>query len=675
MIGALSWLAVGCAHPAVQPPRGVEPQRLPAVAHPLDPLDEGELRTAFDVVLAHFQADPSLPKQPLRFPLVALAEPAKADVLAWQPGQRGARHAEVQVLHYPSNRSWRLELDLTTRRVLAIEALPAGTQPALSSDEFEAAAKAVRAYVPWQQALRARGVDPAHAYIDGWAAGDTPLPDDVAATLPHGHDTRLMRCLTFDRGAALATFDPQRPHNPYDRPVEGIVVTVDLNARQVVHMTDTLVRGVLADSGNATPTRALRPLVTAQPAGTDIELAGHRVRWNGWQFYVALQPREGLVLYDVRFEDAGVWRQIAYRLALSEIYVPYGLGEANWAWRGAFDVGEYNAGSLAQKLEKNRDVPDNAVLLDAVVASDAGPTPARPSGTRELGGAIALYERDAGSSWTRTDPENGARDTRFARELVATWNCWLGNYIYGFEWVFKLDGSIEVRTQLSGTTLNRGTDAQPEPSAPKIAKDARGVLLAAPNHQHFLNFRLDLDIDGPANGVMEMEAAHLPGTGFGNAFAATMQHLHEEGPRDVNPWGARHWHVESSRSKNAFGSPTSYALEPGAFAVPYAAHDFAGLARARFAQHQLWLTRYRADERYAAGMFPNQGKHEDGVSVYSQDAEPLADEDVVLWFTTGFTHLAKPEDHPVMPTESIGFRLAPRGFFARNPALGVADQQ
>jgi primary-amine oxidase len=369
-----------------------------------------------------------------------------------------------------------------------------------------------------------------------------------------------------------------------------------------------------------------------------------------------------------------VSRPIAYRLALSEIYVPYGLSETNWSWRGAFDVGEYNAGSLAQILEVNRDVPENALLLDAVVAEDSGPSGKNPSGARVIPRSIALYERDAGSLWTRTEPANGARDTRLSRELVTTWNCWLGNYVYGFEWIFKLDGSIEVKVALSGTTLNRGTDTSPEASAPKVGRDARGVLVAAPNHQHFLNFRLDLDIDGRANTIMEMEAAHLPDTGFENAFAATMLHLNEEGQRDVNPFTARHWHVESATQHNVFGKPTGYALEPGAFAVPYSAPDAAARKRARFAEHQLWFTRYQPHERYAAGEFPNQGKREDGVSVYSQPAEALAGQDVVLWYTTGFTHLAKPEDHPVMTTETIGFRLAPRGFFSNNPALDVADQ-
>ena len=38
------------------------------------------------------------------------------------------------------------------------------------------------------------------------------------------------------------------------------------------------------------------------------------------------------------------------------------------------------------------------------------------------------------------------------------------------------------------------------------------------------------------------------------------------------------------------------------------------------------------------------------------------------------THVTRPEDFPVMPSETIRFRLVPRGFFTRNPALPVADQ-
>jgi primary-amine oxidase len=36
--------------------------------------------------------------------------------------------------------------------------------------------------------------------------------------------------------------------------------------------------------------------------------------------------------------------------------------------------------------------------------------------------------------------------------------------------------------------------------------------------------------------------------------------------------------------------------------------------------------------------------------------------------------VTRPEEFPVMSAETIGFRLVPRGFFTRNPALGVVDQ-
>jgi primary-amine oxidase len=645
-----------------------------ANAHPLEPLSKNEIESALSIVVAHFKADEALPDEKLRYSMVVLLEPPKSLVLAWSPGKPFPRLATVQILHYPSNRFWVADVDLKAKRVLHLAAKPLGTQPAVTSEEFSAAEEIVKSYEPFVRAMRARGLNPSFVYVDVWAPGDAELPAAIASKLENGPKSRLVRCVLFYRGGTVEAQRAKHPQNPYDRPIEGVVLTVDMNTRQVIEMTDTVTRPVIAETGNAVTSRKLKPLLVQQPKASDIAIEGRLVRWHRWKFYAVLHPREGLVLYDVRFQDHGVWRPIAYRMALSEIYVPYGLGDSNWVWRSAFDVGEYNAGTLAQALEANRDVPENAKLIDATFFSDVGPTADNPSGTVEFPATLALYERDAGLLWTRTDPTNFKRDTRYARELVVTWNCWIGNYIYAFDWIFKLDGSIEVKVHLTGTTLNRGTDAQLEASAPKVAVDAKGALVSAPNHQHFLSFRLDLDVDGPNNTLMEMEAANLPNTGFKNSFGAVMRGILNEGYRDVNPLAIRHWHVESATTKNPFGKPTSYALEPTAFAVPYSAPDFPGLKRAEFARHAFWFTRYKEGELYAAGDYPNQGEKPDGVGVYTSPAEPISGDDMVLWFTTGFTHLAKPEDYPVMPTESIGFKLQPRGFFDQNPALEISDQ-
>lgn len=44
---------------------------------------------------------------------------------------------------------------------------------------------------------------------------------------------------------------------------------------------------------------------------------------------------------------------------------------------------------------------------------------------------------------------------------------------------------------------------------------------------------------------------------------------------------------------------------------------------------------------------------------------------MVVWFTLGLTHVPRPEDYPVMPTVRAGFKLAPKGFFDRNPGLNI----
>jgi len=56
---------------------------------------------------------------------------------------------------------------------------------------------------------------------------------------------------------------------------------------------------------------------------------------------------------------------------------------------------------------------------------------------------------------------------------------------------------------------------------------------------------------------------------------------------------------------------------------------------------------------------------------WTQADRELENQDVVVWHTTGVTHMPRPEDWPVMPVEYCGFSLMPVGFFDRNPTLDV----
>ncbi|MGV3724790.1 MAG: primary-amine oxidase [Actinomycetota bacterium] len=638
MVGVLCLTCSGLAV-AGGPPVAV------AAAHPLDPLTESEIRAAF----ALLKAEPRVP-QGAFFPTLVLQEPPKAALLAWRPGAAFARQAYAEIFDRPGNRSYEAILDLRARRMVSWTPRP-GVQPATFANEYELLPNLVRQDPRWQAAMKKRGVTDFDAvHLEVWAGGDLPVPG-----IPR--DTRLLRVLSFYRGALA---------NPYDRPIEGVVAAVDANKMRVVEVTDTAIAPISSGSGSADgpPSRpALKPLRTIQPEGPGFTMEGGEVRWQNWRFRVALHPRDGLVLYTVGYEDHGRLRSILHRAALSEISVPYGLPDRNWEWRSAFDLGEYGFGRYATKLKAGVDVPDNATLLDSVLADDKG-------GVVEAPAAIGVYERYAGLLWKRVDPVSVEAEARAARELVVTSNAWIGNYVYGVNWIFRQDGTIGVEVDLTGTLLLRGVvnRRQGAEYGTPVAN-----YLAAPYHQHFFNFRLDFDVDGDKNSVMEMDVTADGRGGNGIRTRETMLRTERQARRDMDLKKARMWKVSSAGGgMMAEDAAPGYMLMPHCGAVPYAGKRFPARKRAAFVEHQLWATAYKEHEQYAAGPYPYQGRAGEGLPAWTADDEPLEARDVVLWYTLGVTHIPTPEQHPVMSVEKASFRLMPAGFFKRNPALDVA---
>jgi primary-amine oxidase len=605
-------------------------------ANPLDPLSTTEVDTALTTIEGYSK----VPAGSL-FPIVKLNEPKKSDVLAGGPI---TREAFANVYDPVKNHTFEAIVDLKAKKITSWVA-KTGVQPALSANDYVVADSIVRADSRWVAAMQARGLNPDDVYLDGWSSGE-PLP---AGANPSHH---LMRELSFFRGTLP---------NVYDRPIEGVVATVDLTQSNVVDFVDTGIKPVnTTTTGNATSTRTdLKPLFAKQPQGPSFQIAGNAVVWQRWHFRVGWTPREGMVLYQIGYEDHGAVRPVIYRLSLGEIYVPYGTPDPNWAWRAALDVGEYNLGQYSEPLEAGVDVPSNAVFFDQASASDTGSV----DGAFPLPHAIAMYERDAGSLWDRTDPTTLARDPRFARELVVTDTLPIGNYTYGFDYVFRMDGGIDVQIHATGTTLNQGVSSSTE-------GDRYGTTvapnIAAPGHQHFFNFRIDFDVDGTKNRLVE-QTTHSASSSTGNAFVTDAATVGSESSRDAqtNRW----WVVQSTTRNNALGKPTGYALQPAEDVSPLSDSSFPMLQHAQFATHALWATRYRDGEFYSAGDYPNQGSPGLGLPKYIAGHQSIQGQDLVAWYTTGFTHVPTVEEYPVMTTDTTGFSIRPSGFFDSNPAL------
>lgn len=621
--------------------------------HPLDPLTAEEIAAAAGVL----RASPQFPRGAV-FSTIVLREPDKPAVLAFTPGAPVARQAFAVVLDRRGSRAFEAEVDLGTRRLASWREVQ-GVQPLVMAVEYEELPGIVRADARWRAAMHRRGIRDLDAVqIDGWAVGDVPAAH---------RGKRLMRALAYLKEGSV---------NFYGRPIEGVVALVDLGAGRVLEVEDTGVVPIAPASQElderSTGTReAPRPLVVTQPDGAGFAVDGQEVRWQKWRFRYTMHPREGLVLHTVGYEDEGRVRPILYRGSLSEMVVPYGDASRGWRWRSAFDVGEYSVGRLASPIEPGTDAPANATLLDATFAGDNGEP-------YVLERAVGIYERDGGLLWKHFESYSGRNESRRARELVVFFIATIGNYDYAVNWIFHQDGVLEVDAALTGIMLPRGVA--------EVRADGHGAgstaghlvapYVVAPHHQHFFSFRLDLDVDGPANSVHEMNTRAMP-AGPDNPLLAGMEMeetllgTERAAGRRMDMQSARAWAVHSASARNALGQPTGYILVPGANAVPYAAPESPVRRRAGFIDNHFWATRYHPDEMSAAGAYPNQSRGGDGLPRWVADDEPIAGQDVVVWYTLGTTHIPRPEEWPVMPVAHVGFKLVPGGFFARNPALDV----
>jgi primary-amine oxidase len=580
-----------------------------------------------------------------RFALLTLDEPSKDSV---RRQLAVPRRAFAVIYDRTANRTSEAIADLTAGTLTSWKDIP-GAQPPVGSTDSALADRIVRGDPRWDRALRARGItDSGTVYTVSWPAGYFALPFDDAG--------RIVRVTPY-LGAAGANY--------HAHPIEGVAVHVNLTTGRILNFVDidrnapVSLENADLDAVSTRPHRdAPAPLEVRQPAAA-FQIQDGEVRWQKWRFRWALHPREGLVLYTVGYDEAGKTRPILYRGSLSEMAVPYGDPGGAWFFRNTFDAGELGLGLLASTMRPGVDCPQNCSVFDAAVAGEDG----APFTIR---GAVALYERDTRIAWKH------ANNARRARDLVLAYSSTAGNYEYGFEWIFHQDGGLEVRVLMTGImSVKAVANGVHEATSHIVAKN-----LAAVHHQHFFSFRLDLDVDGPANRVVEMNSTPVPAgprNPYGGAFTMqeTTLHTERQAQRQLNLESSRRWVVINPAVNNPLGHPTGFALLPGENARPLLLPESWVRKRAGFLDSHIWVTPYSASERYAAGEYPYQSKGVDGLAKWTAADRPINNRDVVLWYTMGITHNPRPEDWPVMPVHEAGFKLVPWGFFGRNPAMDL----
>ena len=620
--------------------------------HPLDPLSAQELKD----VVQHARNIWKLDHRHL-FAMVQLHEPSKEIINNWKNSDQVERAAKITL--WNSATSTVIEAVITVEgKEISFTEIPGAKAPILST-ESEKAIKAAKADKRIIAALKDRGIENLdQVHMETWPIG-AQIPKDL------DDGRRLIWTPMWQRPTEFA--------NLYAHPINGLHAIVDLDSGEVVFVENTEIIPIPQTPGpyreNQTGANIkLKDLAIVQSEGPSFSLEGWKVNWERWNLRVGFCQREGLVIHDVKFKDQDKERKIAHRLSIAELVIPYGDPSQGAYRKNAFDTGEFGLGNYTNSLTLGCDCLGEIVYLDAAVTT--------PNGSiKEIPNAICMHEEDNGILWKHVDAD-GHTEVRRGRRFVVSSIVTVNNYEYGYFWYFYQDGTIEFEAKLTGIVLTvADAIGKDHPSATELEPG-----LWAPYHQHILCARLDLDIDGEKNSVLEVESfAHPQGekNPYGGAYETreTLFTKEKESQRVIDPFSGRYWKIVNEQVKNHMDHPVGYKLIPGHTTFPLALPESTIGKKAAFMYKHLWVTKNNDSEKYPAGDYPFQHPGGAGLPEWTKANRNIENEDVVLWYVFGTNHIPRTEDWPVMPVERTGFHLKPSGFFARSPGIDVAPSK
>jgi primary-amine oxidase len=629
---------------------------------PLNPLSAAEITATVDILKAAGRYQPGY-----RFTEITLKAPPKDQAwnfaLTGQPVQ-AARQAAFVILD--GKKVIEGTADLAARTVTQWKEVE-GAHGMVLLDDFATVQSVIETSPAYAQALALRGI--------------TDVKKVVATPLTVGYFDGKDTLRQEERLLKVVSYLDVGDGNYWAHPIENLVAVVDIENKKLLKIEDQGVvpvplKPTAYDGRGRTLTAPPKPLDISEPEGKNYTITGNTLHWRNWDFHVRLDSRVGLMLSTVTYNDKGVKRKVMYEGSLGGMIVPYGDPDVGWYFKAYLDSGEYGMGTLTSPIQRGKDAPENAVLLDATLADYSG----KPA---EMPNAIAVFERYAGPEFKHQEMGQPNISTE-RRELVVRWISTVGNYDYIFDWVFAENGTIGIDAGATGIEAVKGVKTRTMQDA-TAAEDTRyGTLLdhniVGTTHQHIYNFRLDLDVDGEANSLTEVDPV-VADNNRGGPRSSTMQTVQrtvateKQAAQKFDPTTIRL--LSNPNKANKVGNPISYQL------IPYAGgtHPIAKGAnfgkdewiynRLSFMDRQLWVTRYNPDERFPEGKYPNRSKTDTGLGQFTADDQSIVNTDNVVWLTTGTTHVARAEEWPIMPTEWVHALLKPWNYFDETPTLGL----
>ncbi|KAL9617134.1 MAG: hypothetical protein Q9160_008077 [Pyrenula sp. 1 TL-2023] len=382
------------------------------------------------------------------------------------------------------------------------------------------------------------------------------------------------------------------------------------------------------------------------------------VSWLGFEFNLAFSQVTGLSLFDVRIDG----ERLVYELGMQEALAEYAGSDPKMSGT-AFTDTSYGFGALATELVPGYDCPEYADFLDT--QHSHGETVFKHRGT------ICVFETPLDYPIQR----HSALDhtTTFANSaLIVRSISTIGNYDYTTDYIFYLDGSIEIKLRASGYI--QGAYGRKNAEYGYLIHD----FVSSAVHDHVLNFKADLDVAGSSNVFeaislreKEVEYPWAPDTKR-RTMTLEKSVLPDESQASLN-WAANAasvYVVGNRGAQNAYGENRAYRVMPGSgigSPVHLTTRKSSTLRNiASWAEYDLHVTKQKDTEPRSSSPLNFLTPNEPLVQ-FDQflDGESLIDEDLVLWFNLGTHHLPTTADIPVtlMTTSASSVIITPFNYF------------